>query len=84
MEQSKISYKKHNKDSLCTNKEVNLEADYLVAGPNMDTDRPTSAEETIKIYNEFSNVFISILCFKGTFYSKWKKANSHTKVHHDW
>ena len=84
----KVTYKKQtkqgmlkNEDNLCTNTKTTPEADYFVAGPNIGTDRATSAKTTIKIHNEFSDVFTGIGCFKDTSL-KVKKMQSHTKCQH--
>ena len=37
---NKFKTKNNNKDKFCTDKNVNLEADYFVAGPIMETARP--------------------------------------------
>ena len=52
--QSKIE--NNSKDNLITNNKFNLEAYYLVAGPNMETDR----DKSTKITNEYSNMFTGI------------------------
>ena len=45
--ESKI-HSKQKIDNLCTNIKVNLEANYFVAGPSMETDWDTSTKRTIK------------------------------------
>ena len=56
----KSKKKKKKKDNFCTNNKVNPEADYFIAGPNMEADRATSARTPIKIYYEFSKMFTGI------------------------
>ena len=58
-----------------TNNKVNPKADYFVAGQNTIKYRATYAKTTIKVPNEFSNVFTGNGCFKGTF-SKSKKTKA--------
>ena len=45
-----------------------------VAGANIEIDRATSTKTKIKIYNEFSNMFTGIGCFKGNFSLSLKDA----------
>ena len=64
----------NNQEEVHTNYKVNSEADYFVAGPNTEpVTRGTNAKITIKVHNEFSNVFTGIRCFKGTFLLKVKE-----------
>ena len=50
-----------------TNNKTSQEIDYSSAGPDMEANRVTSLETTQKMYNEYSDIFTRIECFKGTF-----------------
>ena len=43
------------------------EIEYFIAGPETEADRVASSETTLKMHEEFSDVFTEIWCFKGTF-----------------
>ena len=59
--------KNNSKDDIWTNNKVNLEGNYFAGDPNRERD---SDKTTIKIHNEFSNVFTGIGCFKSAFWLK--------------
>ena len=63
----------NNEDSLCINNEVNLEADYFVAGLNTETDRDTSAKTTVKIQDYVFDMVADIGCFEGSYSRKVKE-----------
>ena len=48
--QSKIM-KKNSKGNLCSYNKVNPKSDYIVAGPNKEADRATSAKTAVQIHN---------------------------------
>ena len=51
----------NSKDSLYTKNKVNLEADYFVAGPNTEPERDTCSKTTMKMHNEFSDMFTGLI-----------------------
>ena len=71
--QDKLKTKSDYKITLYTYNKVNPEADYFVAGPNMETGKAASAKTTIKMHNEFTNEFTDISCIKGTLSLKVKE-----------
>ena len=66
--QNKISPKKSTvKNNLHANDKIKKEIDYFIVGPSREANRVVSAETTLKIHNEYSNVFTGGRYFKGTF-----------------
>ena len=59
---------------------VNLEADYFVVALDTETDRATSAKTTMKMHNEFSNMFPHIGCFRDIFSIKVRDATKPYQV----
>ena len=52
------------KNNLYTRNKTNQEVDYFIVGPHMEANREVSTK-TLKIYEEYGNVFTGIGCFKN-------------------
>ena len=57
-----------------TNNSLNI-PNYFRFGTNKEADKIASRLPMMKIHNEFSNVFTSIDCFKGTFKLQVREGN---------
>ena len=51
-----------------TNNKGKLETDYFVIGQEVEIERTASAKATMEMHNDFSDTFMDIGCFKGTFH----------------
>ena len=55
-----------------TNGKTNQKTDYSITGSGKEADRQARAEETIKIHQEYGNVFTGIGCSIGFFSLQFK------------
>ena len=55
------------KKNPCTNNKIKQEINYLITGPGREANIVPSAEMTLGIHNECSNVFTGIGYLKGNF-----------------
>ena len=67
--QDKCKISKNCKDNLHFAYKLKLKIDIFISGLDMEANRAASAETTLKIHTEYSNVLPGIGCFKTYFFT---------------